>query len=226
MCEGGSEPPRSRKSARSFVVIARSADASGGFRLDDLAGSSGRFDAAIRCVQSALLVSQGIRRDTSIYLVLLGGEHAPRTVRVRGATAKYLRADERPLATLLKKALMAAADAPPGVAFEESRLGVAVVCAGLEAALGDLGAARLFLLDEGGEDLRSLERSELEGDTAFLVGDPLGVDDATRDALLARGARPVSVGPVSLHGGDAIALVHGELDRLDAQPCSSARSDC
>lgn len=211
---------------RSFVVIARSADASGAFRLDDLAGSSGRIDAAIRCVQSALLVSQGIRRDAAVYLVLLGGSCAPRTVRLRGATAQYLRADERPIATLLQKALRLAAEAPPAIAFEESRLGVAVVSAGLDAALADLGHARLFLLDERGEDVRCLPRASIEGDVAFVVGDPRGLDEATREALLARGARLLSVGPVSLHGGDAIALVQGELDRLDAQPCSSAHSDC
>src|SRR5260370_886010 len=63
---------------RRFVVIGQQASASNDFSLDDLPGSSGRLDVLLRCVRAALLVSHGLRRDVVVYLVLLGGRHAPR----------------------------------------------------------------------------------------------------------------------------------------------------
>ena len=58
---------------RRFVVIGQSATASPDFSLVDIAGTSGRLDVLLRCLRAALLVSHGLRRDTVVYLVLLGG---------------------------------------------------------------------------------------------------------------------------------------------------------
>jgi diacylglycerol kinase family enzyme len=46
--------------------------ATGHFRLNDLPGTSGRLDALLRCLRAALLVSHGVRRHVSVYLVLGG----------------------------------------------------------------------------------------------------------------------------------------------------------
>src|SRR5512144_2737672 len=89
---------------RAFVVVGRTAKADGSVRLDDLPGTSGRLDVLVRSIRAALCVSHGIRRDVRVYLVLLGGP-APRTVRIDGAQAKFIRPDERPLATLLLKTM-------------------------------------------------------------------------------------------------------------------------
>jgi tRNA (pseudouridine54-N1)-methyltransferase len=122
---------------RRFVIIGRRATASPAFSLVDLAGTSGRLDVLLRCVRAALLTSHGLRRDTVVYLVLLGGPDAPRTLRVDGARARFLRPDERSLATLVQKSLAAA---PGDPAFVEVRPGVAVAQGGLEAVLA--GSAR------------------------------------------------------------------------------------
>src|SRR5260370_35313604 len=105
---------------RRFVVVGRRAIASADFSLVDLPGTSGRLDVLLRCVRAALLVSHGLRRDTVVYLVLLGGPRAPRTLPIDASAAKYLRPDQRSLATLAKKAL------PPtnaGTAFGDRRHG-------------------------------------------------------------------------------------------------------
>jgi tRNA (pseudouridine54-N1)-methyltransferase len=95
---------------RRFVVIGQKALASPEFLLDDLAGTSGRLDVLVRSLRAALLVSHGVRRDTIVYLVLLGGARAPRTIRIEGAEARFLRPEERSLATLVKKVLAAPVD--------------------------------------------------------------------------------------------------------------------
>lgn len=196
---------------RRFVVIGQTAIASGGFLPNDLPGTSGRLDVLLRCLRAGLLVSHGLRRDTQVYLVLLGGPKAPRTVRVDGATVKFLRPDERSLGTLIGKSLDA--HQSESDEFVEVRPGISVARGGLDCVLADLGTARRYVLEEGAPDLR--EAPVEAGNCAFFVGDHLGFDAATREAL--RSATAVGVGPVSLHAEDAIVTVINELDRRQPQ---------
>ncbi len=197
----------------SFVVIGQRALASGEFSLDDLPSSSGRADVLARCIRAALLFSHGVRHDVRLYLLLGGGPSAPRTLRIEGRTARFLRPDERSLAVLLKKALARAAElAGPG--FMELKPGIALASGGLDCVLTDLGEAALYVLEAGASDVRGVA---LPGATAaFFIGDHLGFEASIRATLSQLGARPLSVGPVSLHSEDAITLVLNELDRRGA----------
>jgi tRNA (pseudouridine54-N1)-methyltransferase len=197
---------------RRFVVIGRKASAGPELSLVNLPASSGRLDVLLRCLRAALLVSHGLRRDTVVYLVLLGSPGGARTLRVDGATARFLRPDERSLAVLAQKALAAPRE---GAGFVVVRPGVAVAEGGLEAVLADLGAATPYVLEEGAADLRDAALDE--GEAAFFLGDHLGFDEATRARLGELGARAVGVGPVSLHADDAVTVVVNELDRRDAR---------
>lgn len=195
----------------SFVVIGRNASASGEYAIEDLPGSSGRTDVLLRCIRAALLYSHGIRRDVRVYLVLCGGPKAPRTVRVDGLTARFIRPDERSLALLVKKTL---ARAPEGglSQFVEIKPGVAVANGGVPCVMADVGEAATYVLEEDAPDLRTQGR--LTGDSVFFLGDHLGFQEDTRAALTSLGAKPVSVGPVSLHSEDVVAIVTNELDRF------------
>lgn len=193
----------------SFLVIGQKALASPDFRLDDLPSTGGRLDALVRCLRAALLVSHGVRRDVVVYLILRGGPDAPRVLRVHGERAEYLRPDERSLAVLVQKALASAS--PDAVGFGPEKRGVSVARGDLELALADVAEARLFVLEETGEDARGAPLDDAP--LAFVLGDPLGFDGPTREALARAGARPVSVGPVSLHTEDVITVITNELDR-------------
>jgi tRNA (pseudouridine54-N1)-methyltransferase len=186
---------------RRFVVIGQTATASPDFVLDDVPGTSGRLDVLLRCVRAALLVSHGVRRDTVIYLVLQGGPRAPRTVRIDGSTSEYLRQDERSLAGMLK-AMLNWADEQ--TSFAKSLRGMSIARGGLDVVLADLGAYTPYVLEEGGKDLRG--EPLRTGDPVFFIGDHQGFDAATRARLAELGAKPVSVGPISLHADDAIAI--------------------
>jgi tRNA (pseudouridine54-N1)-methyltransferase len=200
---------------RRFVIIGQKATASDDFLLEDVPGTSGRLDVLLRCVRAALLISHGLRRNVVVYLVLLGGSRAPRVLRVDAAAAKFVRPDERSLATLARKALANETDGHAGE-FVDARPGISVMSGGLEEVIADLGAATPYLLDEGAPDLR--EMADLgRNDSAFFLGDHLGLDDRTRARLKTFGARSMSVGPLSLHAEDVIAIVSNELDRRGAQ---------
>jgi tRNA (pseudouridine54-N1)-methyltransferase len=196
---------------RRFAILGSIASASPDFRLDDLPGTSGRLDIHARCIRAALLYAHGMRTDVVVYLVLLGGPRAPRTVRI-DTTAKFIRPDERALATLLQKTLASTADdAGPG--FHPHKDGIALARGGIDIVLADAANARLFLLEESGLEMRHHTTLDGEGDRLFVIGDHLGIDEVTQSALLARGAQRLSVGPVSLHAEDVVTLVTNEMDR-------------
>src|SRR3954447_2632757 len=115
---------------RRFVVVGQRATASPDFSLLDMPGTSGRLDVLLRCLRAALLVSHGLRRDTRVYLVLLGGPEAPRTYRVDGKDARFVRPDERSLAVTIQKGL---SRVPAGEGFWAMRPGFAVANGGLDA---------------------------------------------------------------------------------------------
>ena len=197
-----------------FVVIGQKADASGEFLPDDVPGTSGRLDVLLRCVRAALLWSHGIRDDVIVYLVLCGGPRAPRALRIDGSSARFVRPDERSLATLARKTLASRADEGAD-GFVEVRPGVAIARDGLGSVLADLGTAPIFVLEEGGPDVRDSEALPTR-DAAFILGDHLGFDERTRERIAAVGARPMGVGPRSLHAEDVITIVLNELDRRQA----------
>lgn len=194
---------------RRFVVVGQRARADGEYLLADIPSTSGRVDVLLRALRAALLISHAVRRDTVVYLVLLGSPDCERTVRVEGAASRYLRPDERSLAVTLKKALHAPLTAR---GFTMVRPGIAVAAAGISSVLAELSSSRLFLLECGAAvDVRDCDLRH--PDACFLLGDHLGIPDALRDQWLALGAERISVGPVALYTEDTIVLVANELDR-------------
>jgi tRNA (pseudouridine54-N1)-methyltransferase len=194
--------------SRRIVVIGQQARGSGDFLLNDLAGTSGRLDVLVRCVRAALLVSHGLRRDTVVYLVLLGDPRTPKTLRFDGASARFIRPEERSLAVLAQKMLSAGREGP---GFVQVRPGIAISHEGLSAVLAELGHATPYVLEEGAPDIRGADVDL--GDAAFFFGDHRGFQAAVREELAAIRAVPLGLGPVSVHAEDAVTLVVNELDR-------------
>jgi tRNA (pseudouridine54-N1)-methyltransferase len=194
---------------RRFVVIGQTALATGDFSLDDLPSSSGRLDVLLRAVRAALLVSHGLRRDVQVYLVLRGGSEGPRTLRIDGQTAKFLRPDERSLATLVKKTLAAALTVSDH--FVELRPGLQLRAGDLTELLQEAGEAPCFVLHEAGTDIR--EQPFASDDAWYFFGDHLGFDVVSLALLERHGCPRLSVGPISVHTDDAVTLVSNELDR-------------
>jgi tRNA (pseudouridine54-N1)-methyltransferase len=194
---------------RRFVLIGQTAFASSDFSLDDLPGSSGRLDVLVRAVRAGLLVSHGLRRDVMVYLVLRGGSAGPRILRINARTAKFLRPDERSLATLIKKTL-AAAESPQGT-FVELRPGLELRDGDLSELLTEAHDAPCFVLHEEGADLRT--QPLVADDAWFFIGDHLGFDVVSLALLERHGCQRVSIGPLSLHSDDVVTVVGNELDR-------------
>src|ERR1700712_1354155 len=157
---------------RRFIVVGQRARSDGDFLLADIPSTSGRADVLLRALRAALLISHNVRRDTVVYLLLLGSAERVRTMRVEGAASRYLRPDERSLATTLKKALLFPIPVN-ATGFTEVRPGIAVSAEGLACVLPELEHSRLFLLEPGAADVRRCDFSH--SDNSFLLGDHLGI---------------------------------------------------
>jgi tRNA (pseudouridine54-N1)-methyltransferase len=193
---------------RRIVVIGQQARGSPDFLLNDLAGTSGRLDVLLRCVRAAMLVSHGLRRDTVVYLVLLGDPRTPKTLRFDGAHARFIRPEERALAALAQKMLASGREGP---GFVGVRPGIAIAHDGLAAVLADLGQATPYVFEEGAPDIRSAPVDL--NHAALFFGDHRGFDASVRARLAVLSAMPLGLGPVSVHAEDAVTLVVNELDR-------------
>jgi len=92
---------------RRFVVVGHKAATAGDFKLDDMAGSAGRLDILLRCINSTFFLSHGIRKDAeSLSRPARGSPNPPVTVQLNGAEVRYLNPDERSTGALVRNALL------------------------------------------------------------------------------------------------------------------------
>ena len=186
-----------------FAVIGHLAATSGTFNLNDMPGGAGRMDVLCRSVNASLFLSHDLRRDVTVYLVLLGGTDAPKTIMFSGEKVRSLNPDERSAGALIKKAL----EIPVGEEFRESTRGVFVRRGGLSRLLGEHTFA---VLDEGGEDIATVGAFP----EAFLLSDHQ--DFSEEDLGLTKNCPRYSVGPKILHAEHTITVLLNVLDRRSA----------
>lgn len=193
---------------KDFIIIGHRA-ATSPFSLNDLPGAAGRMDILCRCVNAALFLSHGMRRDVRVYLVLKGGTPA-KLIRFDGSEVKYLSPDERSAASLIKKALEKNAQD----FWTESTPGVSIRVGDFGDLLGELDK-KIVYLREDGEDTR-VKRFE---EPLFVLGDHMGLTEYEEKLIEEHEHEIVSVGPLSLHADHCIVLLHNEMDRKKyAQP--------
>ena len=207
---------------RQFVVLVHKVPLTGAFTLNDLAGGAGRMDEVARTVSTAFTVSNDLRRDTEVVLLLSGEEGGlGRRIVVTGAKLRYLYPDERSTAALLKNALVRSAE-HPGEFSSSPGIVIAAVAPREELARW-LTPAHALWISDGGEPLRSLPRTSDE--FLGILSDPFDPTPEETALLKARGIPRVSVGPRSLRTSQVIDLVHAELDQREAdRVAASARA--
>ena len=191
-----------------FVITGHKAVADGSFKLDDLGGGGGRVDILCRCINSAFVLSHNIRQDVEVYLVMEGGDDAPKTVRIDGSTVRYLNPDERSTASLIRNACLK--KLPAGRELVSSP-GVSISRKGFADVIADLAGKGTFVfLKEDGTDVREFDFPE---NPIFILGDNQDLTEEEEKVLLAHSPSTICLGPVSLHADHCISLAHSEMDR-------------
>jgi tRNA (pseudouridine54-N1)-methyltransferase len=190
----------------SFIVIGQNVGTDGKFSLNDLTGSTGRLDVLLRCVNSAFMLSNDIRRNVDLYLVLMGEPEPPKALHFCGEELKYLNPDERSTAALVKNALMKKA----GPEWVRSTPGISVSRKGFSEVLEEFRGCRLAYLKEDGA---SISETTLREEDVFILG---GKEDLSleEEKLIQAWphAKKISVGPRSLHADHCITVVLNKLD--------------
>ena len=192
---------------RRFVVVGHKAASSGNFKLEDMAGGAGRLDILIRCINSAFFLSHSIRKDVEIYLVVLGGEDAPKTIRIVGSEVKYLNPDERSTGALIRNALIM------DVEDREMRSspGIYVSRDSFYDVINRLSArSKIVYLRENGVDV---QKAEFPEDVTFILSDNQDLTSQEDDTLCSLNPTICSLGPYSYHADHCIIIINNELDR-------------
>ena len=197
---------------RRFIVLGHTQKAQAPVPLDDPAGA-GRWDVFTRAVASALLLSNGIRRDTEIFLILLRAEPV-KTIWIKSSEVRNLNPDDRSIQGLLTKAL---ALKPVGAHPMESSPGVHLCNWDLEKVLTDSAAhGPVVLLHEMGLLLEHRGDIERIKDGTFVLSDHEEFSPEQLSAIRQRSQEMYSLGPMSLHTANCIAILHNFIDRLRA----------
>ncbi|MBN2110147.1 MAG: tRNA (pseudouridine(54)-N(1))-methyltransferase TrmY [Methanosarcinaceae archaeon] len=196
---------------KDFVIIGHKALTAADFSLNDLPGSAGRMDILCRCINSALFLSYGMRRDINVHLVLLGEPDPSKILRFSGEELRYLNPDERSSGSLIKKALEKDA-----TDFEtRSTPGVWIRRGGLEELMQEFveDSRKIYYLREDGEDIRNV--TDLAADAVFVLGDHMGVTEEEEGIVNKGSSGTLSIGPLSLHSDHCITIILNELDRFE-----------
>ncbi len=187
-----------------FIIVGHRALTSGDFKLDDLAGSAGRLDILLRCINSAFFLSHDIRRDVEVYLVLQGPPSPPRTVRLVGSELRYLNPDERSTAALVRNALLhqGKMKTSPGIYVSNDSF--------FDLIYRFAKESRMVYLKETG--MRQ-EEADLRGEVTFVLSDNQDLSSEEEELLLQTNPLILNLGPLSYHSDHCIILVHNLLDR-------------
>ncbi len=192
-----------------FIVIGHRAKTTADFEFNDIAGSGGSLDVLARCIGTTFCLSNGLRKESRAYLVLLGGKDAPKTIKICGNEIQGLNSDERSIAGLMRAALKK--EAVKGK-WTKSTTGVYISRAGFEDILRELSEEGVTFvhLRESGVDIRGFE---FPPHPCFILGDNADLTEEEEGVLNAHPFLKVSVGPISYHASQCITIVHNEMDR-------------
>lgn len=193
---------------REFILLALKAVTSPDFDIGRLP-EAGRLDLVCRTVSNALCISNGIRRDTIVHVVMTGPSDPPKIVSFHGETLKGFEPDERAIAQLIKNALKASL----GLKINEEKdvsPGIKVAKKAFETLAKEKSKTQMVYLQPDGEDIRSFN---FEKDATFIFGDYIGLPKNTAKLLARLGAKNVTLGPTTLFASHCAVIVHNEIDR-------------
>ncbi len=188
---------------RVFVVHASKARGDGKFTLKDLPGSGGRMDIVARCINSSFFLSDDIRKNVVLYLILEGGRY-PVLVMMKGSDIRNLNPDERTTGALIRHALLKT----PGDDWKEVLPGISTKKGNFNVLFTELDLDDFSVLDVEGEPV--------EGGTEkrhFLLGDHKGFTDEIWSFLDEKGVKKLSLGPLEYHTDHCILHINMLMDK-------------
>lgn len=161
-------------------------------------------------MNSAFFLSHGFRKDSELFLILQGGEDAPKTIRFYGPELRYLNPDERSTASLIRNALVKKFDREE----MKSSPGVYVSRKGFSEIMEMLSETSQFIyLKEDGKEIREFEFPE---NPCYILGDDKDPTPEEEEIISKYPSEKICIGPQSLHADHCIIIAMNEFDRRQA----------
>jgi tRNA (pseudouridine54-N1)-methyltransferase len=190
---------------RQFIVIGHDAPTTPDFALDALPSEAGRLDVLCRCLNSAFVLSHGLREDVRAHLVL----QDEFTVHFDGGDLRNFNPDERSTAALVRTALEHREEAVGHVAAESSP-GVSISRKSFETVVeGAAAEGTVVQLHADGDPVTALDAPE---NPVFVLSDHHDFTDDEAELLADAADERVSLSPERLHADHAITVAHNWLD--------------
>ena len=193
---------------RHYAIIGHKTPSSGKLNLNDLSGS-GRMDVLVRAINSALFISHGIRKDTTITLHLQGGDGPDRRVLFDGEKLAGVRPDERSIAGQIKAIMKL--PIPPIGHYKEVTQGIYHSGGDIFNTLDfwEVEKININILDAKGIDINQVSKKEKIG---IILSDDLPFNDKEIEKFT--DYQKVSLGEKWLQGHSCIAITQYVLDKL------------
>jgi tRNA (pseudouridine54-N1)-methyltransferase len=188
---------------REFIIYTHGV--TGPFRLDDLPGA-GRMDLIARCISNAIFISDAIRRDVKVYIVLNGPPNPPKTVIFDAAKIKRTSPDERNIASHIRIALEKLGDKRE----VESEPGITIKKLGFKELVEEkIRKQQVIYMHPKGKNIRNFE---FQPKFAAIIGNHKGLPREVEEYLKRMGVETVSVGKIEYFASQVITIIHYELD--------------
>lgn len=195
--------------SRIFILKARKAWSTE-FNVNNLK-SAGRMDLVSQVISSSLWISNAVRQDTIIHVVLEGPKNPPKILTFDGNKIQNLDFDEKSIAEIVNFALKKSSSLKFGEAKEVSP-GISVEKNSFEYLIKTYQNFQLFYLHPKGEDVR---KTNFNKDVCFVFGDYIGLPKKNELLLDSFKAEKLSLGPHMLFAAHCPIIVHNELDRRE-----------
>ena len=193
-----------------FYVKSTKGKTSKDINIEDLPGSAGRLDIISRCINSALWLSNSMRRDVIFHTVLHGEPNPPVYIRIEGEKLRKVQPDERNISIFLKKAIERLVPERE----TESTPGIFVSRKSFEQLIEENAGRRFFLLSEDGSPISDIDKDLLKEDVFFILGDKEDLADDEIKVLEKYNAVRVSLGRKPYLASHCITVVNWLRDGL------------
>lgn len=194
---------------REFILLALKAKTSSGFNINNLP-EAGRMDLVCRAVSNALFISNDMRRDTVIHIVMTGPDCPPKTISFYGKGLSLMNPDERSIAEFIRLALRKGRNLKLNEEIDVWP-GIKVSKKSFEGIVKEKSKKyQLVYLHKKGKDIRKVKFKE---NVVFVFGDYIGMPRKTEKLLDRIGAERISLSPVMIFASHCAIIVHNELDR-------------
>jgi len=144
---------------------------------------SGRIDVVCRCVLASLWISEAMRKDTQIIVVLNSGKRPPVSIKFDGNKMIGIEPSERSIAIMIKKSLNTVKDKE----WTNVHAGISVSRRSFQDLIKE--AKNIFVLSAKGTQTTSLK---VENPT-FVLGDNKGIPKNEETFAMRKGER-ISLG--------------------------------